>query len=47
MTNNQTLVLIILTFIILITLVNVIISIIERRKQIAKINTLWDNKLKL
>ena len=46
MTNNQTLVLIILTFIILITLVNVIISIIERRKQIAKINTLWDNKLK-
>ena len=30
-----------------ITLVNVIISIIERRKQIAKINTLWDNKLKL
>ncbi|WP_157173457.1 MutS-related protein [Staphylococcus epidermidis] len=47
MTNNQTLVLIILTFIILITLVNVIISIIERRKQIAKINTLWENKLKL
>lgn len=47
MTNNQTLVLVILTFIILITLVNVIISIIERRKQIAKINTLWDNKLKL
>ncbi|MBW4822654.1 MAG: MutS family DNA mismatch repair protein [Staphylococcus sp.] len=47
MTNNQTLVLIILTFIILITLVNVIISIIERRKQIAKINTLWDNKIKL
>ena len=47
MTNNQTLVLIILTFIILITLVNVIISVIERRKQIAKINTLWDNKLKL
>ncbi|MCO6302908.1 MutS family DNA mismatch repair protein [Staphylococcus epidermidis] len=47
MTNNQTLVLIILTFIILITLVNVIISIIERHKQIAKINTLWDNKLKL
>lgn len=47
MTNNQSLVLIILTFIILITLVNVIISIIERRKQIAKINTLWDNKLKL
>lgn len=47
MTNNQTLVLSILTFIILITLVNVIISIIERRKQIAKINTLWDNKLKL
>ncbi|WP_336949730.1 MutS-related protein [Staphylococcus epidermidis] len=47
MTNNQTLVLIILTFIIPITLVNVIISIIERRKQIAKINTLWDNKLKL
>lgn len=47
MTNNQTLVLIILTFIILITLVNVIISIIERRKQIAKINTLCDNKLKL
>ncbi|MBF2273714.1 MutS-related protein [Staphylococcus epidermidis] len=47
MTNNQTLVLIILTFIILITLVNVNISIIERRKQIAKINTLWDNKLKL
>lgn len=47
MTNNQTLVLIILTFIILITLVNVVISIIERRKQIAKINTLWDNKLKL
>lgn len=47
MTNNQTLVLIILTFIILITLVNVIISIIERRKQITKINTLWDNKLKL
>ena len=47
MTNNQTLVLIILTFIILIILVNVIISIIERRKQIAKINTLWDNKLKL
>ena len=47
MTNNQTLVLIILTFIILITLVNVIMSIIERRKQIAKINTLWDNKLKL
>lgn len=47
MTNNQNLVLIILTFIILITLVNVIISIIERRKQIAKINTLWDNKLKL
>lgn len=47
MTNNQTLVLIILTFINLITLVNVIISIIERRKQIAKINTLWDNKLKL
>lgn len=47
MTNNQTLVLIILTFIILITLVNVIISIIERRKQSAKINTLWDNKLKL
>lgn len=47
MTNNQALVLIILTFIILITLVNVIISIIERRKQIAKINTLWDNKLKL
>lgn len=47
MTNHQTLVLIILTFIILITLVNVIISIIERRKQIAKINTLWDNKLKL
>lgn len=47
MTNNQTLVLIILTFIILITLVNVIISIIERRKQIAKINTLWYNKLKL
>ncbi|MEB7692872.1 MutS family DNA mismatch repair protein [Staphylococcus epidermidis] len=47
MMNNQTLVLIILTFIILITLVNVIISIIERRKQIAKINTLWDNKLKL
>ncbi|MDS3956831.1 MutS family DNA mismatch repair protein [Staphylococcus epidermidis] len=47
MTNNQTLVLIILTFFILITLVNVIISIIERRKQIAKINTLWDNKLKL
>ncbi|MDU6096165.1 MAG: MutS family DNA mismatch repair protein [Staphylococcus epidermidis] len=46
-TNNQTLVLIILTFIILITLVNVIISIIERRKQIAKINTLWENKLKL
>lgn len=47
MTNNQSLVLIILTFIILITLVNVIISVIERRKQIAKINTLWDNKLKL
>ncbi|MCG2075902.1 MutS family DNA mismatch repair protein [Staphylococcus epidermidis] len=47
MTNNQTLVLIILTFIFLITLVNVIISIIKRRKQIAKINTLWDNKLKL
>lgn len=47
MANNQTLVLIILTFIILITLVNVIISIIERRKQIAKINTLWENKLKL
>lgn len=47
MTNNQTLVLIILTFIILITLVNIIISIIERRKQIAKINTLWDNKIKL
>lgn len=47
MTNNQSLVLIILTFIILITLVNVIISIIERRKQIAKINTLWENKLKL
>ncbi len=47
MTNNQTLVLIILTFIIPITLVNVIISIIERRKQIAKINTLWDNKIKL
>ncbi|MDU6445757.1 MAG: MutS family DNA mismatch repair protein [Staphylococcus epidermidis] len=47
MTINQTLVLIILTFIILITLVNVIISIIERRKQIAKINTLWENKLKL
>ena len=47
MTNNQSLVLIILTFIILITLVNVIISVLERRKQIAKINTLWDNKLKL
>ena len=47
MTNNLTLALIILIFILLVAIVNIVVSIIERRKLITKINTLWDNKSKL
>lgn len=47
MTNNQTFGLIVLIFIILIAIVNITVSFIERRKTIAKINTLWDRKAKL
>ncbi|MCI2955949.1 MutS family DNA mismatch repair protein [Staphylococcus caprae] len=47
MTNNLTLALIILIFILLVAIVNIVASIIERRKLITKINTLWDNKSKL